>query len=84
MMVRVALRFALVVYCFLIFLALDAAYSAFLHDDGRSARIADPVYHHGLAPNFDGYENWGDTRFRVFRPCIASSSWAIRSPRDWE
>jgi lysophospholipase L1-like esterase len=78
MMVRVVLRFALAVYCCVIFLALDSVYSTFLHDDGRSARIPHPVYHHGLAPNFDGYENWGDTRYRVFTNSLGFRDASVR------
>jgi hypothetical protein len=53
-------------YCLAIYLVLDFVYSGTLHDEGRSPRIPDPLYHHTLAPNFDGYDNWGDVRFRVY------------------
>jgi hypothetical protein len=29
----------------------------------RSARVFDPVYDHGLAPRFDGYDVWGEVRY---------------------
>jgi hypothetical protein len=64
--VRVFRHLAMAGYCLAIYLVLDLVYSGLLHDEGRSPRIPDPAYHHTLAPNFDGYDNWGDTRFRVF------------------
>jgi hypothetical protein len=31
----------------------------------ESARIADPVFHHTLAPNYDGYDRYGERRYRL-------------------
>jgi hypothetical protein len=31
----------------------------------RLARIANPVYDHGFAANFDGYDVWGELRYRL-------------------
>src|ERR1700730_4038141 len=53
-------------YCLAIYLVLDLIYSGLAHDEGLSPRIADAAYHHTLAPNFDGYDNWGDFRFKVY------------------
>jgi hypothetical protein len=49
------------VYCVALFLGFDFLYSSiFFHDDEYpSPRIAHPEYHHGLVPNFDGYDVWG-------------------------
>jgi hypothetical protein len=65
-------------YCIAIYLVLDFTYSGFLHDEGRSPRVSDPAYHHTLAPNFDGYDNWGDTRFRVYTNSLGFRDGAVR------
>jgi hypothetical protein len=65
-------------YCLAIYLVLDLAYSALLHDEGRSPRIPDPAYHHTLVPNFDGYDNWGDTRFKVYTDSLGFRDVSVR------
>src|SRR5262249_54131969 len=42
-------------------------YSTFTRgqEQARPARIYDPVYDHGLAPKFDGYDVWGEARYRL-------------------
>ena len=42
-------------------------YSAFTRGEERErvARISDPVFDHGLAPKFDGYDIWGEARYRL-------------------
>jgi hypothetical protein len=75
---RVIRHLAMAGYCVAIYLVLDLAYSAVLHDDGRSARIPDPLYHHTLVPNFDGYDNWGDTRFRVYTNSLGFRDASVR------
>ena len=63
---RILVRLSIVLYCIVIFLVLDFCYSAFLRDEGHSARYPHPVYHHALLPNFDGYDNWGDHRYKFY------------------
>ncbi len=75
---RVIYHFAMAAYCVAIYLALDFAYSGLLHDEGRSPRIPDAAYHHTLAPNFDGYDNWGDTRFKVYTNSLGFRDAAVR------
>ena len=75
---RVIYHFAMAGYCTAIYLALDFAYSGLLHDEGRSPRIPDAAYHHTLAPNFDGYDNWGDTRFKVYTNSLGFRDAAVR------
>src|SRR3979411_2204100 len=75
---RAVLPAVLGLYCLAIFLVLDFVYSGFLHDEGRSPRIAHPVYHHGLEPNFDGYEHWGDHRFKVYTNSMGFRDAAVR------
>jgi hypothetical protein len=59
---------ALVLYCLALFLIFDFVYSAYTmgQERERSARVANPVYDHGLAPNFDGYDIWGEARYPLF------------------
>ena len=63
-MSRAFVRSALVVYCISLFLAADFIYSSFLHDEEQWPRYPHPVYHHALVPNFDGYDSWGDVRYK--------------------
>jgi hypothetical protein len=64
---RVLLNAAMVAYCLALFLIFDFAYSALTmgEERARAARVYDPVYDHGLAPNFDGYDVWGEVRHRL-------------------
>jgi len=63
-MPRAIVRSALALYCVVLFLAGDFIYSTFLHQEARWPRYPHPVYHHALVPNFDGYDNWGDVRYK--------------------
>jgi hypothetical protein len=58
---------AMVAYCLALFLLFDFAYSSFTRgqEQARQARIHDPVFDHGLAPKFDGYDVWGEARYRL-------------------
>jgi hypothetical protein len=64
---RVLLNALMVVYCLALFLGFDFAYSSLTRgqEQARVARIYDPVYDHTLAPNFDGYDVWGEARYRL-------------------
>ena len=64
---RVLLNALMVAYCLALFLAFDFAYSTFTRgqEQARAARIYDPVYDHGFAPKFDGYDIWGEARYRL-------------------
>src|SRR6516164_5742956 len=57
----------MVAYCLALFFVFDFLYSTFTagQEHERTARIYDPVYDHGLAPNFDGYDVWGEARYRL-------------------
>ena len=54
-------------YCLVLFLAFDFAYSTLTmgEEQQRSPRIANAVYDHGFAANFDGYDVWGELRYRL-------------------
>jgi hypothetical protein len=64
---RILLNALMVIYCLALFLAFDFAYSTFTRgqEQVRTARVYDPVYDHGLAPKFDGYDIWGEARYRL-------------------
>ncbi|WP_024508649.1 hypothetical protein [Bradyrhizobium sp. ARR65] len=64
---QVLLNTAMVLYCLGLFLIFDFAYSAYTtgQERARMARVADPIYDHGFAPNFDGYDIWGEARYRL-------------------
>src|SRR5579871_2875421 len=64
---RMLLNSVLFLYCLGLFLAFDFAYSTFTRgeEQARLARVYDPVFDHGLAPKFDGYDVWGEARYRL-------------------
>jgi hypothetical protein len=64
---RILLNSAMFLYCLGLFLIFDFAYSTFTRgqEQARATRVYDPVYDHGLAPKFDGYDVWGEARYRL-------------------
>jgi hypothetical protein len=64
---RILLNSLMGVYCVALFLIFDFAYSTFTRgqEQARPARIYDPIYDHALAPKFDGYDVWGEARYRL-------------------
>jgi hypothetical protein len=62
---RFLVAFSIGLYGAAIFLALDYGYSRLRQDDGIWPRHWSAVYHHGLVVNFDGWDNWGDVRYRL-------------------
>jgi lysophospholipase L1-like esterase len=52
----------IVAYCIALLLGFDFIYSNFFCDEDILARIYDPQYHHGFAPNFAGHNPWGTSR----------------------
>jgi lysophospholipase L1-like esterase len=75
---RVIRHLAMGSYCLAIYLVLDFSYSALLHDQPRSPRIPDPTYNHTLTPNFEGYDYWGDTRFKVYTNSLGFRDGSVR------
>jgi lysophospholipase L1-like esterase len=55
---------ALALYGTVLFLGADYLYSTFLDRREEWPRGPHPVYHHALAPNFDGYDLWGEEHYR--------------------
>ncbi|MEZ5789072.1 MAG: hypothetical protein R3D62_21885 [Xanthobacteraceae bacterium] len=70
--------FALVLYCIVIFLALDFAYSS-LFLKNEKLRIRDKVFHHGLVANYDGYDVWGENQHRFFTNNLGYKDAAVRA-----
>jgi hypothetical protein len=64
---RVLMNTAMVVYCVALFLVFDFVWSSFTQgqEQARAARIYNPVYDHGFAANFDGFDVWGEARYRL-------------------
>lgn len=58
---------AMAVYCLVLFLLFDFAWSSLTLGDEqrRGSRIAHPVYDHGFAAKFEGHEAWGELRYPV-------------------
>jgi hypothetical protein len=55
------------VYCVGLFLGFDFVYSTITRGEEkeRPARIANAIYDHGFAADFDGYDVWGELRYRL-------------------
>jgi hypothetical protein len=64
---RALVNTALFAYCLALFFAFDFAYSTLSkgEEKQRPARIANPAYDHGFAADFDGYDVWGELRYRL-------------------
>jgi hypothetical protein len=64
---RVLVNTGLAAYCLVLLLGFDFAYSSLTmgEEKQRSARVANAIYDHGFAPNFDGYDVWGELRHRL-------------------
>src|ERR1700761_6771663 len=77
---RILLNALMVVYCLALFLAFDFAYSSLTQgqEQARVARIYDPVYDHTLAPKFDGYDVWGEARYRLITNSLGFKDAATR------
>ena len=77
---RILVNSALFLYCLALFLIFDFVYSAYTtgQERERSARIANPVYDHGLAANFDGYDIWGEARYPLFTNSLGFKDGSVR------
>jgi hypothetical protein len=77
---RLLINTTLVLYCLALFLVFDFLYSAFTmgQERARSGRIANPVYDHGFAANFDGYDIWGEARYRLITNNLGFKDFAVR------
>jgi hypothetical protein len=75
---RVFATALLTAYCIAIFLTLDFAYSKLFLRPGGSARIADPVFHHTLAADYDGDDWYGERRYRLITNSLGFKDGAVR------
>ena len=77
---RLLINTALFLYCLALFLLFDFLYSAFTtgQERERIARVADAVYDHGLAANFDGYDIWGEARYPLFTNSLGFKDGSVR------
>jgi hypothetical protein len=77
---RILLNAAMFLYCLALFLIFDFTYSAYTtgQERERSPRIYDAVYDHGFAPNFDGYDIWGEARYRLITDNLGFKDSAVR------
>jgi hypothetical protein len=64
---RILMNTAMVVYCVALLLVFDFVWSSFTQgqEQARAARIYNPVYDHGFAADFDGFDVWGEARYRL-------------------
>jgi hypothetical protein len=69
------------IYCLALLLAFDFAYSILVvgEEKSRTARVPNPVYDHGLAANFDGYDVWGEVRYRLITDSLGFKDASPRS-----
>src|SRR3979409_2223686 len=73
-------RAGLFFYCLVLVLAFDFAYSNLTRGEEkqRPARIANAIYDHGLAANFDGYDVWGEVRYRLITDSLGFKDGSAR------
>jgi hypothetical protein len=78
---RVVVNTSLVAYCLALFLAFDFAYSTLTRGEEkqRPVRIANPAYDHGFAANFDGYDVWGELRYRLTTDSLGFKDASVRN-----
>jgi lysophospholipase L1-like esterase len=69
---------AIVAYCIALLLGLDFIYSNFFCDEDILARIYDPQYHHGFAPNFAGHNPWGMSRPPFYTDSMGFKDGSVR------
>ena len=77
---RALVHAGIFVYCLALFLVFDFAYSSLTmgEEKQRPARIANPVYDHGFAADFDGYDVWGELRYRLITDSLGFKDASVR------
>ena len=78
---RALVHAGIIAYCLVLFLAFDFAYSSLTRGEERErpARIASPAYDHGFAANFDGYDVWGELRYRLITDSLGFRDASVRN-----
>src|SRR5579871_2521693 len=76
---QAVLNAGMVCYCVALLLLFDFLYSSLtMGEDGRRARIPNPVYDHGFSANFDGYDVWGEVRYRLITDSLGFKDGSVR------
>jgi hypothetical protein len=77
---RVLVNVLLALYCVGLFLGFDFLYSIVTSGQERehAARIANPIFDHGLAPNFNGYDVWGEARYPLLTNSLGFKDGTVR------
>ena len=76
---RALVNTGMVIYCLALLLLFDFVYSTLTAgEDARRARIPNPVYDHGFAPDFDGYDIWGEVRYRFITDSLGFKDGSVR------
>jgi lysophospholipase L1-like esterase len=75
---RVGSAVRLALYCIGIFFALDFAYSSLTDGSRRRPGVPSDIYHHDLAPNFDGHNQWGKAYYRMFTNSLGFKDAGVR------
>ncbi len=75
---RIAIGFMLLLYCLVLYLAFDFAFTALTMGDSRRYRVFDDRYHHSLVSNFDGYDYWGSSRYKLLTNNLGFKDGAVR------
>lgn len=78
---RVLVHAGVFIYCLVLFLGFDFAYSTLTRGEEKagSPRIASRIYDHGFAANFDGYDVWGELRYRLFTNSLGFKDASVRN-----
>jgi hypothetical protein len=78
---RAFVHASLIAYCLALFLLFDFAYSSLTRGEetGRSSRVVNTTYDHGLAANFDGYDIWGELRYRLVTDSLGFKDATVRN-----
>ena len=75
---RALVTVGVVFYCIVLFLVFDFAYSSLTMGAEQSPRVANPVYDHDLAANFDGHDFWGEVRYRLVTNSLGFRDGSVR------
>jgi hypothetical protein len=77
---RAVVNSGLFLYCLALFLAFDFAYSTLTRGEEkqRPARIANKIYDHGFAADFDGYDVWGELRYPLTTNSLGFKDASVR------
>jgi len=78
---RALVHAGIIAYCLVLFLTFDFAYSSLTRgqENERPARIASRAYDHGFAANFDGYDVWGELRYRLITDSLGFKDASVRN-----